>query len=246
MRCEKCGGNILKDTEGPYCFQCGRRPSNPAYLPAKKHRNQYIHNRQFEGVLEEEYLIETNEETEKVKLLLRQHPGVRQMLEDVWQSEKLADNLTLRHMVLLDCYSVVAKNDCELLERINTLRYLDRHSLFSFLNTLPRPHGGRRWDTRTIDLAIKLLAGASYQWLLEREIVREKEWHPRWDSRKVRPPAHARLKSARRLFRRALRLLSAVGLDIELRHSAATRALWEDKYKPIALFEKGLIVDVCY
>lgn len=246
MRCVRCEGNILEDLEGPYCLQCGWRPNNPVYLRAKRHRNQHIHNKQFEGLLVEEYLIKTNEETEKVKLLLRQHPGVRQMLEDVWQREKLAENLTLRHMVLLNCYSVVTENDCEVLEYINALRYLDRHSLLTYFNTLPRPRGGRRWDARTIDLAIKLLAGASYQWLLERETVRENECHPRWESRKTHPPAHARLKSAHRLFRRALRLLRAVGLDIELRHSAATRALWEDKYNPTVLFEKGLIVDVCY
>lgn len=246
MQCVKCGGKILEDVDGPYCLQCGWRPSNPAYLPTKRHRNQHIHNKQFEGMLLEEYLSETMEESEKVKLFLRRHAGVRHILEDVWQNENLAENITLRHIVRLDCYSVVGENDCAVLEHLNAMRYLDRHSLLSFLTTLPRSHGGRRWDARTIDLAIKLLAGASYQWLLEREMEREKEWHPRWESRKVRPPAHARLKSAHRLFRRALRLLSAVGLDIELRHSAVTRALWEDKYNPTVLFEKGLIVAVCY
>ena len=243
MRCPKCEGNILEDLNGPYCLQCGCRTFSPVYPPAKRHRNQCMPNERFKGGLLEEYLSETLEETEKVKHFLCRHVGVRHILDDLWHKDKLAQSFTLRHVILLDCYSALGENAGELLEHLNTLRYLDRYSLLSFLNTLPKPQGGRRWSARTIDLTIKLLTGASYQWLLERETEKEKALHSGWDSRRVRPWAHARLKSAHRLSRRILR---ALGPDIELRHAAATRALWEDKYKPIVLFEKGLIADVCY
>lgn len=243
MRCRKCGGNILKDPDGSYCLQCGCCTFSPVYLPAERHHNQHIPNEWFKEVLLEEYLSEIQEETDKVKRLLCRHVRALHLLEDLWHGDKLAQSFTLRHVILLDCYSALGENAGELLEHLNTRRYLDRYSLLTFLNKLPRPHGGRRWSARTIDLAIKLLACASYQWLLERETEKEKALHPGWDSRRVRPWAHARLKSAHRLFRRVLREL---GPDVELRHAAATRALWEDKYKPIVLFEKGLIAGVCY
>ena len=247
MRCPKCGGNLLEDTDGPYCLQCGCRPSNQSYPLAKRHRNRHIPNERFNGALKaallEGCLSETQEETEKVKRFLCRHVGLRRVLDDLWHKDNLAQSFTLRHVVLLDCYSALGENACELPEHLNTLRYLDRYSLLTFLNTLPRPNGGRRWSVRTIDLAIKLLAGASYQWLLQREIEREKMCHPRWGSREVHPRAQAPLKSAHRLY---LRILRALGPDIELRHAAATRALWEEKYNPIVLFEKGLVVDICY
>lgn len=243
MRCPKCDGNILEDPDDPYCLQCGCRTFSPVYPPAKRHRNQCIPKERFKGGLLEEYLNETLEETEKVKCFLRQHLRVRHMLDDLWHKDKLAQSFTLRHAILLDCYSALGENACELLEHLNTRRFLDRYSLLISFNELPRPHGGRRWDARTIDLAIKLVACASYQWLLERETEREMAMHPGRDSRSVRPWAHARLKSAHRLSRR---ILMALGPDIDLRHAAVTRALWEDKYRPIVLFEKGLTLDICY
>ena len=249
MRCHRCGGVILQD-DSPYCLQCGWRPSPTVLVEDKpypvKKRVAWQFHRLLPALLEE-YLIETDQATEKARQALQQKKDFEQTLRSLWNDEGFAEKITWRFLATLECYCVLGEKAAERListmDKLKTLQHLDRYPLDRWLKGGRRLKGGRPWNTRVFDLAIKLALCASYQWLLGQEVERARAAYPGHERKVALSAAHMRLRNAHRLSRRILLML---GPELDLLHAILTMALWEDKYRPLVLQEKGMIADICY
>ncbi len=154
MRCQKCTGNLLMGEDGPYCLQCGYRPTIAPVQPTEKY---CVVTQSFESSFLEEYLKEIEETTEKARQALREKKGFRRMLEDLWYKEGLADKFTLRHLVLVECYSLLDDDAVEKLENGKAFNFFDRYPFATVLNEFHGKIGGHPFSRNTIDLALTLL-----------------------------------------------------------------------------------------
>ncbi len=231
--------------DGLYCLQCGCRPTIAPVQPTEKH---CAVTQSFESIFLEEYLREIEEATEKAKQALREKKGFRRMLEELWYKEGLADKLTSRHLTLVECYSLLDYDAVGKLENGKAFSFLDRYSFATALNESHGKVGGHPFSRNTTDLALKLVLCASYQWLRSQEVERKILLYPLEKRKEARSAAYASIKNA---FLLSNKILFRLGLDLQYIHEALSRALWEDKYKPIIIFGeriqgKRLIVGVTY
>lgn len=242
MSCPKCGGNLLGKSDDFYCLQCGWRPGIKTLQQIERNRVRTVSPVPFEGLVEE-YLNETNNATEKAKHLLYERKDFIRMLEHLWHQENLAQRFTMKHFMLLECYSAFDVEIADKLQDLESVKFLSRYRLDMALNRPHRLIGGRSFSAKVTDLALKMVLCASYQWLRTLEVEREVAKSRPAGRGKARTAAYMSMKNAHRLARR---ILFALGPDIDLSHAILTRALWEDKYPPIVIAVKGIIADVTY
>ena len=131
---------MLQD-DGPYCLQCGWRPSPTVLVEDKPHPVKKRVVWQFEArllpALLQEYLIETDQATEKARQALRQKKDFEQMLRRLWNDEGFAEKITWRFLATLECYCVLGEKATErlisTLDKLKTLQHLDRYPLDRWL-----------------------------------------------------------------------------------------------------------------
>jgi hypothetical protein len=191
----------------------------------------------------EEYLNETNDATEKTRRILSEKKDFVKILEDFWHQQNLAQRFTLEHLVLLECYSTFDEEIDSKLQRLESIKLLRHFRLDEVLGRSRRLIGGRPTGTKVIDLALKMVLCASYQWLRTIEVEREIAKSMSAERKKARAAAYMSVKNAHRLARR---ILFRLGPDIDLVHAILTRALWEEKYQPVVITVDGYISDVTY
>ena len=244
MSCLRCGGNLLGKGDDCYCLQCGWRPGSEILqrIERKSNRVMAVSVVPLEGLVEE-YLNETNDATQKAKRLLSDKKGLVKILEHFWHQHNLAQRFTLQHLALLECFSILDEELDNKLEQLESFKVLRHFRLDGVLGTSHRPTGGRPTSTKVIDLALKMVLCASYQWLRTVEVEREIAKSMSAERKKARAAAYMSVKNAHRLSRR---ILFRLGPDIDLVHTILTRALWEEKYQPVVITVDGYISDVTY
>lgn len=240
-RCPKCAGNVLDDKDGRYCLQCGWRPTVKAPQPATRLVSSKGHSPEFESNLVAAYLSETNDMTELVRRFLLERSEFRAVLGDVWQEQDLEHRFTLWHLAFAESVSALGPRIALKAAALASLHRLHQGSFDIIINRRYVVHGGRPYSPRVLNLSLKLMACASYQWLRIQEV--ERCLTPIADAGNVRAAAYVAVKSAHSLSRR---LLGGLGSDIDLVHALLTRALWEDKYRPVVINVDGVILDITY
>lgn len=242
-QCPKCRGIILADSEGLYCLQCGWRPTIMVSQPVQRHRQTRKLSRQFKLTLLEEYLNETSEAVHKAKKWFREHQEFRAFLEHLWREDNLAEKFTLKHLALMELWSLTGDVAIESLEKSSILTFLDRFSFAARINRESRKAGHRGPNTRTLDIAVKLVLWDSYRRLLNQEVEKELNRAPYCALKQAQVRAHMLMRSAHRYARCMTR---SIGVEFEWLQSVLNRALWEDHYEPIVLVKKGLVADISY
>lgn len=211
--------------------------------PVQRHRQTRKLSRQFRLTLLEEYLSETSEAVHKAKEWLHEHQEFRAFLEHLWREDNLSEKFTLKHLALMELWCLVGDEAIESLENSSILSFLDRFSFAARINTGSRKAGHRGPNTRTLDIAVKLMLWDSYRRLLSQEVERELSRAPYCGLKQAQVRAHMLMKSAHRYARRMTR---ALGAEFEWLQSVFNRALWEDHYEPIVLVKKGLVAGISY
>lgn len=244
MSCPRCGGNLLGKGDGCCCLQCGWRPCSKILqqIERKPNRVRVASVVPFEGLVEE-YLNDTNDATEKAKRLLSEKKDVVRILEHVWHQPNLAQKFTLKHLALLECYSAFGEGINQKLQNLESFKFLRHFRLDAVLGRSHGLIGGRPTSAKVVDLALKMVLCASYQWLRTIEVEREIAKSKSAERKKARAAAYMSVKNAHQLARH---ILFRLGPDIDQFHAILTRALWEDKYQPVVITVHGLISDVTY
>lgn len=244
MKCPKCSGIVLSDADEYYCLQCGWHPVVNPLPPGRKPRVMQSFDPQFKIALVEEYLDETEGPAEKVRQLSQGQKEFRQMLECLWLQKGLAQHLTLGHLAVVECLSVLGVRTTEKIKKLGTFKHLNHYPLDVVIERrFKKSTGGHPYSSHTIELGLKMVICVSYQWLRSREVEREMALVPAGDIDKARSTAYTSIKNAYLLSRR---ILNTCGPDVVLLHDILTRVLWEDTYSPIVITEKGFIVDITY
>jgi len=244
VSCPRCGGSLLGKGDDCCCLQCDWRPGHKILqqIERKPNRVRVASVVPLEGLVEE-YLNDTNDATEKAKRLLSGKKDIVRILEHVWHQQNLAQKFTLKHIALLECYSTFDEEINQELQNLESFKLLKHFRLDAVLGRSHRLIGGRPTSAKVIDLALKMVLCASYQWLRTIEVEREIGNSKSAERKKARAAAYMSVKNAHQLARH---ILFRLGSDIDQFHAILTRALWEEKYRPVVITVRGDISDVTY